>query len=157
MGLLQELAIAYAFIPHFAGEEYFEGLKYPKEWYKVSVENTFPGRRYAAEIFNKQGRECDLKSMTNRILRQPANKVRHNAFSDYLTMKEMSRDGRLTDGEREVWQHILGACQPYYLFERNGKRNSSPAEQYPKELTDALAAGNSFLRMGIGPQAAELE
>ena len=122
MGLLQELAIAYAFIPHFAGEEYFEGLKYPKEWYKVSVENTFPGRRYTAEIFNMQGRECDLKSMTNRILRQPANKVRHNAFSDYLAMKEMSRDGRLTAGEREVWQHTLGACQPYYLFERNGKR-----------------------------------
>ena len=122
MGLLQELAIAYAFIPHFAGEEYFEGLKYPKEWYKVSVENTFPGRRYAAEIFNMQGRECDLKSMTNRILRQPANKVRHNAFSDYLAMKEMSRDGRLTAGEREIWQHTLGACQPYYLFERNGKR-----------------------------------
>lgn len=122
MGLLQELAIAYAFIPHFAGEEYFDGLKYPKEWYKVSVENTFPGRRYAAEIFNMQGRECDLKSMTNRILRQPANKVRHNAFSDYLAMKEMNRDGRLTDGEKEVWQHILGACQPYYLFERNGKK-----------------------------------
>ncbi|MCI8800462.1 MAG: J domain-containing protein [Lachnospiraceae bacterium] len=122
-GLLQELAIAYAFIPHFAGEEYFEGLKYPKEWYKVSVENTFPGRRYAAEIFNMQGRECDLKSMTNHILRQPANKVRHNAFSDYLAVKEMSRDGRLTDGEREVWQHILGACQPCYLFERNGKKS----------------------------------
>ena len=122
MYLLQELAIAYAFIPHFAGEEYFEGLKYPKEWYKVSVENTFPARRYAAEIFNMQGRECDLKSMTSHILRQPGNKVRHNAFSDYLTMKEMSRDGRLTDGEKEVWQHVLGACQPYYLYERNGKK-----------------------------------
>ena len=121
MYFLQELAIAYAFIPHFAGEEYFEGLKYPKEWYKVSVENTFPARRYAAEIFNMQGRECDLKSMTNHILRQPGNKVRHNAFSDYLTMKEMSRDGRLTDGEKEVWQHVVGACQPYYLYERNGK------------------------------------
>ena len=122
MGLLQELAIAYAFIPHFAGEEYFEGLKYPKEWYKVSVENTFPGRRYAAEIFNMQGRECDLKSMTNRIQRQPANKVRYNAFYDYLVMKEMGRDGRLTDREKETWQHILGACQPYYLYERNGKQ-----------------------------------
>ena len=51
MGLLQELAVAYAFIPHFAGEEYFDEQKYPKEWYKVSVENTFPGRRFAAEIF----------------------------------------------------------------------------------------------------------
>lgn len=29
MGLLQELAIAYAFIPHFEGEEYFEGLWRP--------------------------------------------------------------------------------------------------------------------------------
>lgn len=123
MGLLQELAIAYAFIPHFAGEEYFDGLKYPKEWYKVSVENTFPARKYAAEIFNMQGRECDLKSMTGRILRQPANKVRHNAFSDYLAMKEMGRDGRLTDGEKEIWQRILGACQPYYLYERNGKKS----------------------------------
>lgn len=122
MAFLQELAIAYAFIPHFAEEEYFDGLKYPKEWYKVSVENTFPARKYAAEIFNMQGRECDLKSMTNRILRQPANKVRHNAFSDYLAMKEMGRDGRLTDGEKQVWQHVLGACQPYYLYERNGKQ-----------------------------------
>lgn len=122
MGLLQELAVAYAFIPHFAGEEYFDGLKYPKEWYKVSVENTFPARKYAAEIFNMQGRECDLKSMTNRILRQPAIKVRHNAFSDYLAMKEMNKEGRLTEGEKETWQHILGACQPYYLYERNGKK-----------------------------------
>ncbi len=120
--LLQELAVAYAFIPHFAGEEYFDGLKYPKEWYKVSVENTFPARRVAAEIFNRQGRDCDLKSMTNHILRQPGNKVRHNAFSDYLTMKEMNRDGRLTDREKETWQHVLGACQPYYLYERNGKK-----------------------------------
>ena len=86
------------------------------------MENTFPARRYAAEIFNRQGRDCDLKSMTNRILRQPGNKVRHNAFSDYLTMKEMNRDGRLTDREKETWQHVLGACQPYYLYERNGKK-----------------------------------
>ena len=133
MGLLQELAIAYAFIPHFAGEEYFEGLKYPKEWYKVSVENTFPGRRYAAEIFNMQGRECDLKSMTGRIQRQPANKVRYNAFSDYLAMKEMSRDGRLTDREKETWQQILGLCQPCYLFERNGKLPGSGAYESRSE------------------------
>ncbi len=121
MGFLQELAIAYAFIPHFAGEEYFDGLKYPKEWYKVSVENTFPARKQIAEIFNMQGRECDLKSMTGHILRQPANKVRHNAFSDYLEMKEMSRNGQLTEGEREKWEGILGLCQVYYLYERNGK------------------------------------
>ena len=138
MGLLQELAVAYAFIPHFAGEEYFDGLKYPKEWYKVSVENTFPGRRYAAEIFNMQGRECDLKSMTNRILRQPAIKVRHNAFSDYLTMKEMSRDGRLTDGEKEIWQHILGVCQPFYLYERNGKQIGSGSYEARSECVVKL-------------------
>lgn len=125
VGFLQELAIAYAFIPHFAGEEYFDGLKYPKEWYKVSVENTFPGRKYAAEIFNMQGRDCDLKSMTGRMLRQPASKVRHNAFSDYIALKEMSRDGRLTDGEKETWQHILGVCQPFYLYERNGRQIGS--------------------------------
>ncbi len=138
MGLLQELAVAYAFVPHFAGEEYFEGLKYPKEWYKVSVENTFPGRRYAAEIFNRQGRECDLKSMTGRILRQPANKVRHNAFSDYLTMREMGRDGRLTDRERDVWQQILGLCQPNYLYERNGKRPGSGAYESRSECVVKL-------------------
>ncbi len=125
MGLLQELAIAYAFIPHFAGEEYFEGLKYPKEWYKVSVENTFPARKYMAQVFNMQGRECDLKSMTGRMLRQPANKVRHNAFSDYLSMKEMSREGRLTEQEKETWEHILNFCQVCYLYERNGKRLGS--------------------------------
>lgn len=138
MSLLQELAIAYAFIPHFAGEEYFEGLNYPKEWYKVSVENTFPGRRYAAEIFNRQGRECDLKSMTRRILRQPANKVRHNAFSDYITMKEMGMAGRLTEGEKEVWQHILGLCQPHYLFERNGKQPGNGAYESRSECVVKL-------------------
>lgn len=138
IALLQELAVAYAFIPHFAGEEYFEGMKYPKEWYKVSVENTFPGRRYAADIFNMQGRECDLKSMTNRIMRQPANKVRHNAFSDYLAMKEMSRDGRLTDGEKEVWQQILGLCQPFYLFERNGKQRGNGAYESRSECVVKL-------------------
>ena len=54
MALLQELAIAYALVPHFAGEEYREGMKYPKEWYKVSVEQTFPARKQVAEIFNRQ-------------------------------------------------------------------------------------------------------
>ena len=78
MGFLQELAIAYAFVPHFAGEEYLEGKKYPKEWYKVSVENTFPARKHVAEIFNMQGVDCDLKAMTRKILNQPANKVRHH-------------------------------------------------------------------------------
>lgn len=121
MGFLQELAIAYAFIPHFAGEEYFDGKIYPKEWYKVSVEDTFPARKYAAEIFNMQGRDCDLKSMTGRMLRQPANRVRHHAFSDYMTMKEMSGKGQLTEQERDKWQHILGLCQVNYLYERNGK------------------------------------
>ncbi len=138
MGLLQELAVAYAFIPHFAGEEYFDEQKYPKEWYKVSVENTFPGRRFAAEIFNMQGRECDLKSMTGRILRQPANKVRHNAFSDYLAIKEMGRNGRLTEGEKEIWQHILGVCQPFYLYERNGKQRGSGAYEARSECVVKL-------------------
>lgn len=125
MGFLQELAIAYAFVPHFAGEEYFEDKRYPKEWYKVSVENTFPARKQVAEIFNMQGRDCDLKSMTRRILKQPANKVRHNSFSDYVTLKEMEADGRLTEEEPETWKHILGMSQEFYLFERNGKKPGS--------------------------------
>ncbi len=125
MGLLQELAIAYALVPHFAGEEYGEGMKYPKEWYKVSVEQTFPARKQVAEIFNRQGWECDLKSMTRRMLKQPANKVRHNAFSDYLNLKEMGRGGQLTEAEKETWQHILGLGQVHYLYERNGKRLGS--------------------------------
>ena len=122
MALLQELAIAYGLIPHFAGEEYREGMKYPKEWYKVSVEQTFPARKQVAEIFNRQGWDCDLKSMTRRMLKQPANKVRHNAFSDYLALKEMGRRGQLTEAEKETWQYILGFGQVHYLFERNGKR-----------------------------------
>ena len=125
MALLQELAIAYALVPHFAGEEYREGMKYPKEWYKVSVEQTFPARKQVAEIFNRQGWDCDLKSMTRRMLKQPANKVRHNAFSDYLDLKEMGCRGQLTEAEKETWQHILGFGQVHYLFERNGKRLGS--------------------------------
>lgn len=125
MGLLQELAIAYALVPHFAGEEYGQGMKYPKEWYKVSVEQTFPARKQVAEIFNRQGWDCDLKSMTRRMLKQPANKVRHNAFSDYLNLKEMGRRGQLTEAEKETWQHVLGLGQVHYLYERNGKRPGS--------------------------------
>ena len=125
MALLQELAIAYALVPHFAGEEYREGMKYPKEWYKVSVEQTFPARKQVAEIFNRQGWDCDLKSMTRRMLKQPANKVRHNAFSDYLDLKEMGRQGQLTEAEKETWQHILGLGQVHYLYERNGKQLGS--------------------------------
>lgn len=125
MALLQELAIAYALVPHFAGEEYREGMKYPKEWYKVSVEQTFPARKQVAEIFNRQGWDCDLKSMTRRMLKQPANKVRHNAFSDYLDLKEMGRQGQLTEAEKEIWQHILGLGQVHYLYERNGKQLGS--------------------------------
>ncbi len=121
-GLLQELAIAYALIPHFAGEEYSQGMKYPKEWYKVSVEQTLPARKQIAEIFNRQGWDCDLKSMTRRMLKQPANKVRHNAFTDYLTLKEMGQKGQLTEADKETWQHILGFGQVHYLYERNGKR-----------------------------------
>ena len=101
-GLLQELAIAYALIPHFAGEEYGQGMKYPKEWYKVSVEQTLPARKQIAEIFNRQGWDCDLKSMTRRMLKQPANKVRHNAFTDYLTLKEMGQKGQLTEADKET-------------------------------------------------------
>ena len=125
MALLQELAIAYALVPHFAGEEYREGMKYPKEWYKVSVEQTFPARKQVAEIFNRQGWDCDLKSMTRRMLKQPANKVHHNAFSDYLDLKEMGRQGQLTEAEKETWQHILGLGQVHYLYERNGKQLGS--------------------------------
>ena len=125
MALLQEMAIAYALVPHFAGEEYREGMKYPKEWYKVSVEQTFPARKQVAEIFNRQGWDCDLKSMTRRMLKQPANKVRHNAFSDYLDLKEMGRQGQLTEAEKETWQHILGLGQVHYLYERNGKQLGS--------------------------------
>ncbi len=121
-GLLQELAIAYALIPHFAGEEYGQGMKYPKEWYKVSVEQTLPARKQIAEIFNRQGWDCDLKSMTRRMLKQPANKVRHNAFTDYMTLKEMGQKGQLTEADKETWQHILGFGQVHYLYERNGKR-----------------------------------
>lgn len=122
MGLLQELAIAYAFIPHFAGEEYFEGKKYPKEWYKVSVDSDTPGaRKYIAEIFNIQGVECDLKSMTNHILRQPALKVRHNAFSDYLILKEKNRNCLLTEGEGKSWKPLLRFAKSHHLYERNGK------------------------------------
>ena len=121
-GLLQELAIAYAFIPHFAGEEYFEGKKYPKEWYKVSAENdTFQARKYVAEIFNMQGVECDLKSMTNHILRQPALKCRHNAFTDYLLLKEKNRNGQLTESESKNWQPVLHLAKLHHLYERNGK------------------------------------
>lgn len=122
MALLQELAIAYALIPHFAGEEYGQGMKYPKEWYKVTVEQTFPARKLVAEIFNRQGWDCDLKSMTRRMMKQPANKVRHNAFSDYLNLKEMGLKGQLTESEKEEWQHILSFGQVHYLYERNGKR-----------------------------------
>ncbi len=125
-GLLMELAIAYAMVPRFEREEYFEGLRYPKEWYKVSVdreeEELFPVARYVAEIFNIQGRECDLKSMTRKMLAQPGNKTRHNAFSDYLTMKAMNSRGQLLEGEGEKWQGILSKCQVHYLYERNGKR-----------------------------------
>lgn len=121
MGLLQELAIAYAFIPHFAGVEYFEGKIYPKEWYKVSVEDTFLARKYAAEIFNMQGRDCDLKSMTRHILKMPANKVRHNSFSDYLALKEMNQNGQLTEHESKTWQKLLKFAKPHHLYERNGK------------------------------------
>lgn len=126
MGLLQELAIAYAFTPHFAGEEYFEGKIYPKEWYKVSVEDTFPARKYTAEIFNMQGRECDLKSMTRHIFRQPANKVRHNSFADYLALKEMNRNGQLTEQEGKSWQKLLRFAKVHHLYERNGKSASDP-------------------------------
>lgn len=119
---LLELAIAYALVPHFAGEEYTEGLKYPKEWYKVSVEDTFPARKHMAEIFNFQGRNCDLKSVTRKMLKQPANKVRYNAFSDYITLKEMNRRGQLTERDRETWQRILRFCQVHYLYERNGRQ-----------------------------------
>ena len=121
LGFLQELAIAYAVTPHFAGEEYFEGFTYPKEWYKVSVDNTFPVRKHIADIFNMQGRECDLKNMTSHILHRPANKVRYNAFSDYLALKEMNQKGELTEREQETWQHILGQAQINYIYERNGK------------------------------------
>lgn len=125
MGFLQELAIAYALLPHFEKEEYFEDKKYPKEWYKVSVEHTFLARKYAAEILNMQGRDSDLKSMTGHIKRMPANKVRYNSFLDYLTVRKMSQNSELTEHESAVWQHILHFGKVCYLYERNGKQLGS--------------------------------
>lgn len=48
MGLLQELAIAYAIIPHFAGEEYLEDLLadfFQKEWEDVTEVVSYMGGR----------------------------------------------------------------------------------------------------------------
>lgn len=119
-GFLLELAIAYAFVPYYAGPEYFPDRKYPKEWYKVDVNGSCPARTYAGEIWNMQGLECDLKSVT-RQLGRPDNRVRHHAFADYLTLKTMSRNGMLTERDKEVWTKILDAGYVTRLYERNGK------------------------------------
>lgn len=103
-GLLSELAIAYAVDTYLEREEYF------------------PVMGYVAEIFRIQGREYDLESMIRRMLRQPANKARRNAFADYLAVREMSRRGQLTEADGEIWQPILNKCQVHYLYERNGRR-----------------------------------
>lgn len=126
-GFLLELALAYAFVPYYAGTEYLPDREYPKEWYKVDVNESFPARKYAGEIWNMQGLECDLKSVTRQMDR-PDNRVRHHAFADYLTLKTMNRNGRLTEKDKEDWTRILDAGYVSRLYERNGK--SVGAELY---------------------------
>ena len=50
----------------------------------------------------------------------------------------MGRNGRLTEGEKEIWQHILGVCQPFYLYERNGKQRGSGAYEARSECVVKL-------------------
>lgn len=123
-GFLLELAVAYAFVPYYAGAEYFPGKVYPKEWYKVDVAEGFPARRYAAEIWNMQGVECDLKSVT-RQLGRPDNRVRHHSFEDYLILKMMHRKGLLTEQEKSKWTGILDCGCVHRFYERNGKNPGS--------------------------------
>ncbi len=122
IGFLQELAIAYALTPDLDREEL--GL--------------FPGRRYAAEVFNIGSEGDDLLFRAARRLRQPGNKVRYNAFSDYMELKTISAEAGLTEENRETWQRILKMCQVYYLYERNGKKTGCGAYESRSECVVKL-------------------
>ena len=104
---LQELAIAYAIGPDFDGE---------------SQAGLLPGREYGAKIFDFLGEEWDFRRKAFSKFRQPANKARFNAWSDYIAVREMTARGELTEENRKAWERILKMCQVHYLYERNGKQ-----------------------------------
>ncbi len=105
-GFLQELAIAYAIGPDYGEEAEGELLA---------------GRAYAARVFYISEDEGSLFRKAFSRLRQPANKARFNAFSDYITIREMGARGEVTEENRKAWESILKMCRVHYLYERNGK------------------------------------
>lgn len=104
---LQELAIAYAIGPDFCGE---------------TRTGILLGREYANRVFDIPAEGCDLRRKSLSRLRQPANRTRFNACSDYIAVREMGVRGELTEENREAWERILKMCQVHYLYERNGKQ-----------------------------------
>ncbi len=122
-GFLQELAIAYAIGPDY-GEE--------------AERELLAGRAYAARVFDIPAEEGSLFRKAVSRLRQPANKARFNAFSDYIAIREMEARGEVTEENRKAWESILKMCQVHYLYERNGKQMGSGAYESRSECVVKL-------------------
>ncbi|MCI8994855.1 MAG: hypothetical protein HFI30_04080 [Lachnospiraceae bacterium] len=100
-----ELMIAYGIMPDGNG------------WADVS--GSFPARRAAGMIWNARfaSWQYHMRLDHMRTLLRPENRVRLRSFSDYLALRELQSQGRLTGKEREIWESLLEGAASTFLYE----------------------------------------
>jgi len=92
------------------------------------------GTRKTATAFLNES--ADATEKNNGILYKIENMARLRAFSDYLMLKRMNRQGYLTEKERTIWEKILYSGRSRNLYERN--RNDCILEETRSECVIVL-------------------
>ncbi len=103
-GFLTELAIAYA-------------LRLDQGQSAADVSNTFPTREIVAKRW-----DIEMNKMGNspaRILNTPECVVRMRAFQDYLQLRHMNAENKISPGNKGMWSKILLNGQARCLYEQN--------------------------------------
>lgn len=101
-GFLIEWAIAYAMVADMDGYMYQSG--------------EIPMRKVVAKYWNNQDEMWRL-NRGNRMLVRAENKVKIQAFSDYIELRMLEKQGSLTTENEYEWREMLWHGKPNHLFE----------------------------------------
>lgn len=103
-GFLTELAIAYALRPEQGQSD-------------IDVSNTFPAREAIAKRWQIEMDQMAYPPI--HTLNKPDRVVRMRAFRDYLQLRHMNAESRISPADREVWSNIVRNGQARCLYEQN--------------------------------------
>lgn len=132
-GFLVELAIAYGMITEMDGCMYQAG--------------EIPMRRIIAKYWNQQ-KEMWRLQRGMRILLREENKARMQAFSDYISLRTLERQGQLLEEKEEVWFSIVWHGEPAYLYEvSKGAYGEATSTTILRLFTYWISEGNMPLFM----------